>query len=441
MATERRPNGATGGWIVDSGATSHFCADRKAFTTYKNTSQSVRIGDDSSLEAIGCGTVDLMVYVSGVEETLKLRNVLHVPDIAINLLSAGRLAEYGKLVFSKSSCRLFSNSGQVLLEGLRQRQLYYVCQNDEARAMVVKSKRPEPPPVDLEIAHRRLGHLSAKATQLLAKGDIARGLTLKPSSIKSGNFECVPCYQGKMRRHAAPKERSTEISSEVLELVFADLNGPISPETVGDKRYALGLLDDHSRYQWQFLLRNKSDAAQAFKTWLAQVERETGKKLKKLRTDGGKEFTAGQFLHELEREGVILETTAPYDHHQAGAIERTHLTIFNRTRAILKANNLPKHLWGEISTAVSYLKNLSPTSALNGRTPYEAYKGRLPDLRRLRALGCKVMVHRPSEVRDGKLDDRAVEGKFAGYYQNSKAYRVWDPKKRKIIKSNDLEFF
>jgi len=100
-----------------------------------------------------------------------------------------------------------------------------------------------------------------------------------------------------------------------------------------------------------------------------------------------------------------------------------------------------KFLWGEISTTVVYLKNRSPTAAQSGRTPYEVLHGRVPDLRRLQALGCKAIVHQPKEIQKGKLNDRATKGILVGYYEDSKAYRVWDPKRHVIIKTNDVVFF
>jgi len=56
-------------------------------------------------------------------------------------------------------------------------------------------------------------------------------------------------------------------------LVHADLVGPIKPQTIGGKGYALMLLDDATRWQWQYLLRAKSDAAKSFEEWLATTEK------------------------------------------------------------------------------------------------------------------------------------------------------------------------
>ena len=102
-------------------------------------------------------------------------------------------------------------------------------------------------------------------------------------------------------------------------------------------------------------------------------------------------------------------SSAPYAHHQMGSIERCHRTVYNRTRAVLKANKLPKNLWAEISSAIVYLKNRSPTSALQGRTPYEVMHGKLPSLHRLRALGCVAYAHRHKEIRKGNSAEEGNE--------------------------------
>jgi hypothetical protein len=75
-----------------------------------------------------------------------------------------------------------------------------------------------------------------------------------------------------------------------------------------------------------------------------------------------------------------------------------------------------------LNTAV-YLRNRSPTARLGATTPFEAYKGRKPDLSHLRVFGSQAWVHVPKENRK-KLDDKAVEGTLMGYGETSLLYRI-----------------
>jgi len=59
-----------------------------------------------------------------------------------------------------------------------------------------------------------------------------------------------------------------------------------------------------SRYMWLTLLRSKADAPAAIMEFQARVERETGKKLKVLRTDNGGEFNSVEFVEYCAGEGV-----------------------------------------------------------------------------------------------------------------------------------------
>lgn len=156
-------------WIIDSGASNHICSMHEVFTTYHPTNQTVRIGDDSKLAAAGYGTVSLPVYVSGCKDSLLLRNILHVPDIAMNLVSASCLSEYGTVSIAGNICQLKSLSGQVLLEASRQRHLYHVNQSPTSRTMVLAIKlQPDPKPIDITLTHCCLGHLNVKAVHHLA---------------------------------------------------------------------------------------------------------------------------------------------------------------------------------------------------------------------------------------------------------------------------------
>ena len=57
----------------------------------------------------------------------------------------------------------------------------------------------------------------------------------------------------------------------------------------------------------------------------------------------------------------------------------------------------------------------------------------------LKVFGCKAFTHVPKE-QCSKLDDKAVCCIFLGYGGAEFGYRLWDPEKRKIIRSRDVVF-
>jgi hypothetical protein len=90
-----------------------------------------------------------------------------------------------------------------------------------------------------------------------------------------------------------------------------------------------------------------------------------------------------------------------------------------------------------VVTAISIL-NRSPTKALNGRTPYEAWHGRKPAVSHLRVFGCLVFGKELGRI--GNLDDRSTPGVFIGYAEGSKAYRILDPGTQCVLMTRDVVF-
>jgi hypothetical protein len=59
--------------------------------------------------------------------------------------------------------------------------------------------------------------------------------------------------------------------------------------------------------------------------------------------------------------------------------------------------------WGEAVMTVVHLLNRSPTKALDGKTPYEAWHGRKPAVSHLRVFGCLALVKKLNHI--DKIDD------------------------------------
>ena len=88
------------------------------------------------------------------------------------------------------------------------------------------------------------------------------------------------------KQHRMKFARVTIRSKHILDLIHSDVWE--SPEiSLGGTRYFMSLIDDYSRRLWVYPIKKKSDVFLVFKVFKAQIELETGKKIKCLRKDNG----------------------------------------------------------------------------------------------------------------------------------------------------------
>jgi hypothetical protein len=87
--------------------------------------------------------------------------------------------------------------------------------------------------------------------------------------------------------------------------------------------------------------------------------------------------------------------------------------VVGMARALLKQRGMPAIFWGDAVVTTVYILNRSPTKALNGRTPYEAWHGCKPAVSHLRVFGCLTFGKEVGHI--SKLDDRSTLGVFIGY--------------------------
>lgn len=103
-------------WWYDSGATVHVCNDKSQFKSYEEVvnGQKVLMGDHDSAKVLGKGSVELN-FTSG--KKLLLVNVLYVPDIIKNLVSANLLCKKGFKVVVESDKIILSKNGLFVGKG------------------------------------------------------------------------------------------------------------------------------------------------------------------------------------------------------------------------------------------------------------------------------------------------------------------------------------
>ena len=132
----------------------------------------------------------------------------------------------------------------------------------------------------------------------------------------------------------------------------------------------------------------------------------------------------------LKAAGMKQKLTVHDTLQHNGVAECLNHTLLEKVRAMLHESGLPCALWGEAVRHAVWLKNQTPTKALEGRTPLEAATGQKPDLSRARVWGSHVWVH----VEGGtKLGGHVVEGCWVGIDDNSpNGCRVYWPEKHSV---------
>jgi len=416
-------------WVLDTGATNHMTGSRRVFAELDSgVTGTVRFGDGSVVSIEGKGTV-LFALKSG--EHHRLDGVYYIPRLTTNIVSLGQMDEDGyKVVIEEGILRLFELQRQLLAKVQRSPSRLYLLDMVIAAPVCLTARVGD-------VAwrwHEQYGHLNFQSLRKLAREDMVKGLP----AIDYVDQVCEDCVLAKQRRTPFPQAAKFRAQEE-LELVHGDLCGPISPPTPAGNVYFLLLVDDMSRFMWLKLLRSKADTPAAIMTFQARVERETGKKLKVLRTDNGGEFTSVQFGEHCAGEGIQRHFSAPYSPQQNGVVERRNQMIVSTARSIMRARGMPGYFWGEAVHTALFLLNRVPTSALNGVTPYQAWYGRKPSVHFLKVFGCIAYIRR-LRPHLSKLDDRGHKVVFLGYEDGSKAYRFFDPVTERVHVSRDAVF-
>ena len=428
--------GGTDSWIVDSGATCHMCNDEKLFVELHSLKQpmEVMLGDGHIIKAVGHGDIMLQMNTEpGKSKLCKVRDVMYVPKISYNLLSVSKASEFGNTTkFSRSGCQIFDVKHDLIATATRVGSLYYLnCHTDRHEANLSQQQSQM---TKEHLWHKRYGHLGVQNLEKLATGKLVHGFDYDVS--QDINF-CEPCVSGKHHRSHFPT--SITRSDELLGLVHSDVCGKMNAQSLSGAEYFVAFIDDKTRYVWTYVLKRKDQVFDCFLQWKAEVEKSTGAKLKVLRTDNGGEFTSTEFQKYLKSEGVRHELTVPKTPEQNGVAERMNRTLIETVRSMLADSQLPQKFWAEALSTAVYLRNRSPTRAVEGKTPFEAWTGQKPDVKNFRVFGCVAYAHIPKDERH-KLDSKAKKCIFLGYGTNTKGYRLYDPQCNKVIHSRDVVF-
>lgn len=416
-------------WCLDSGCTAHLCWDKNTFGKWSPAGRGrLNLASNTSTAVEAKGTVQLQASIGANTRSVNLENALYVPDLRTNLLSVAKITDKDcEVVFKRNNAVVRDRNGDVRLVADRIGDLYYLRQSKESSYIAESS-------AEMQMWHERLGHLNFQDLKELVKKNVATGIKFVTIERQP---HCDVCIKGKLS--TLPFSERTTKSKRPLEIIHSDICGPMRTESNGRGKYFVTFIDDYSRWCEVYILKNKSDVFQAFRNYKSHVEKQTGHQIKALQSDNGKEYCSNIFTEYLRSHGIKRRLSAPYTPQQNGVSERKNRTLVEMARCMIIQSGLPPSFWAEAICCANYIRNRCPSRSLEGKTPFELWKRKLPNMKHFQIFGSKAFVLN-KEINQDKFGSRSKEGVFVGYSDESKAYRIWIPNERKIAITRDVKF-
>lgn len=417
-------------WVLDSGASRHICSNRALFQSLEPTNITLEWGKASEIPVKEKGEIRVKFNSTSLITTIK--DCLYAPELGVNLLSLGLLTDKGFSVEFKGKDCLIKIGKDLLFKGNKSSNVFVL---DTTPILPVKQSNAKAysttTTTSAKIWHDRLGHAGKNSLAKLPENSL--GVSIKPKDNLPTLYDCEVCVQAKGTQSIS-RQPSTK-AEDLLEVVFSDICGPISPTTLSKYRYFSTFLDSYSKWVEVVLLRTRDEVLNAFKVWLKREENQSRKKLKRFHSDNALEYLSAEFKEFTKELGIIHTNSAPRTPEQNGSAERINLTLLNKVRTALISSGLPKYLWGEALESMAYIYNRTPHSALGFKTPYELKYKSKPDLTSLKIWGSLTYsLDKRNNLK--KLDPRTNAYVLIGYGSNQ--YKLLDISKKATFYSRDV---
>ncbi|GJZ15003.1 putative ribonuclease H-like domain-containing protein [Tanacetum coccineum] len=185
-----------------------------------------------------------------------------------------------------------------------------------------------------------------------------------------------------------------------FKLVHMDLFGPTFVKSIMGKAYCLVVTDDYNRFSWVFFLAKKDETSGILKNFITGIENQLNHKVKIIRSDNGTEFKNYEMNQFCGIKGIKGEFSNARTPQQNGVAERKNSTLIEAVRTMLADSTIYSFtIWAE---AVLFLNPLSTWDSFDGKAYNEDF--------------------------------------LVGYSINSKAFRVFNSRTRKVEENLYVNF-
>lgn len=211
---------------------------------------------------IGMGDICI---ITNLGYKMVLKDVRHVPNLRLNLISIGKLDDEGYVTHHGDGQWNLKNDSLIMAKGKKYYSLYRIevqISKDEIKSISQESLS--------DLWHQRLNHMSGKGLENLVKRNSLPNL--KGTLLAS----CDHCLVGKHHRISfSCVEAKRKI--KILDLVYFDICGCMNVKSLYGALYFITFINDASRKFWSFTMKRKDQVHESFQKFHVMVERQTSK--------------------------------------------------------------------------------------------------------------------------------------------------------------------
>jgi transposase InsO family protein len=150
------------------------------------------------------------------------------------------------------------------------------------------------------------------------------------------------------------RKYTTNRMTDVFELIHTDIYETSPMATRNGHVYFISLIDDYSRYDYIYLIKENTQVSDTFKFFKSEVELQLNKRIKSVRLDRGGEYyghsdglgeqRSVSFTNFLEDNEIMPQYTMLGSPTMNGVAERLNRTLMEMARRLVSHTSLPLNL-------------------------------------------------------------------------------------------------
>jgi len=365
-----------------------------------------------------------------------------VPGLTTNLLSIGDLTSHGyKVEFGADVAHIFYG-GSVVESAAMENNLYFVASSvglTPPSSTVASVQVWDPRHRELEIWHRRLGHLSKDTIYRMAQSGLVDGLP--PSLPRPGPIACRICSEVKIaRRPVDPEAHAT--APGPFHTISIDYLGPV------DGQYFFQCIDVYSKFKLGRHVRDRTNSDLNLQFVLLQIQtlaNQYNSSMRVVKVKCDNEFSNNSKVMDLcASRGITIVSTAADSSFSNGPVERFNQTVLNMTKCLLAESGRPLSFLPLAYKSAIYILNrtFATTATASGAdwfVPFTRMSGVRVNVSHIRVWGADVTFRVP-ETQRVKADPRGHQGILVGFTANPENYLVLDAGTYNTRSTRDIIF-